>query len=76
MSDPNASPPTFTYGPRPFSHTEDDHRSTVLVLSILFIVYGFMVVAMRLFTKYRNMGIEDWLSLGTTVRSRILSLLA
>ncbi|KAJ9611328.1 hypothetical protein H2200_004512 [Cladophialophora chaetospira] len=67
MSDPNAPPPVYTYGPRPFSHTDDDHRSTVLVVSILFIIYALMIVAMRLVTKYRNMGIEDWLSLGTTV---------
>ena len=68
--------PTYTYGPRPYSHTENDHRSVVLTMSILFIVYGLMIVGMRLSTKYRNMGIEDWLSVVTTVCSETLSLYA
>ncbi|KIW34857.1 uncharacterized protein PV07_01605 [Cladophialophora immunda] len=54
-------------GPRPYHNTANDHRGIVLTMSILFMVYSLMVLGMRLVSKYRNMGIEDWLSVCATV---------
>ncbi|EXJ59770.1 hypothetical protein A1O7_03917 [Cladophialophora yegresii CBS 114405] len=57
-------PPSL--GPRPYHYTADDHRGLVLTISILFVVYSLMVLAMRLASKYRNMGVEDWLAVAAT----------
>ncbi|EXJ53418.1 uncharacterized protein A1O5_13352 [Cladophialophora psammophila CBS 110553] len=35
-------------------------------MSILFMVYSLMVLGMRLVSKFKNMGIEDWLSVAAT----------
>jgi hypothetical protein len=60
-------PPSPVYGPRPYPNIEGDQRGLVLTLSILFLVYTVMVVGMRLASKYRNMGIEDWVSIAGMV---------
>ncbi|OAP56218.1 hypothetical protein AYL99_09397 [Fonsecaea erecta] len=53
-------------GPRPYHHTENDHRGIVLTMTILFLTYSLMVLAMRIASKYRHMAIEDWLSVAAT----------
>jgi hypothetical protein len=63
--------PTPAYGPRPYGLTGSDHRGTVLTVGILFTVYAFMVLGIRLATRYRNMGIDDWLSIVATVCSYV-----
>jgi hypothetical protein len=60
-------PPPPVYGHRPYPNIEGDQRGLVLTLSILFLVYTVMVVGMRLASKYRNMGIEDWISIAGMV---------
>ncbi len=69
MSGPSTTGPV--YGLRPFPVTDDDRRAVVLTVSILFIIYAFMVLGMRLATKYQNMGIDDWLSVAATVRIQV-----
>lgn len=64
MADSTSETPI--YGPRPYGLTDDDHRGVVLTMTILFMVYAGMVLAMRLIVKYRNMGVEDWFSLAAT----------
>lgn len=60
---------TPIYGPRPYGVTGDDHRGIVLTMTILFMIYASMVLAMRLIVRHRNMGVEDWLSLAATASS-------
>jgi hypothetical protein len=69
MSTSPDEPPAL--GPRLYHHTANDHRGLVLTISILFIVYSLMVLAMRLTSKYRNMGVEDWLAVAATVRAQV-----
>jgi len=59
------------YGPRPYGLIEDDHRGIVLTIGILFTVYTFMVLGIRIAAKRGNMGIDDWLSIAATVCSNI-----
>ncbi|ETI29384.1 hypothetical protein G647_01837 [Cladophialophora carrionii CBS 160.54] len=66
MSTAPDGPPPPTLGPRPYHYTADDHRGVVLTISILFVVYSLLVLAMRLASKYRNMGVEDWLAVAAT----------
>ncbi|KAL2437929.1 hypothetical protein ABEF95_009346 [Exophiala dermatitidis] len=61
---PPSKPPV--YGPRLYELTENDNRGIVLTMAILFMVYTFMVLGMRLATKYKSMGVEDWMSIVAT----------
>ncbi|RMD41550.1 hypothetical protein DV735_g3591, partial [Chaetothyriales sp. CBS 134920] len=54
-------------GPRPFDLSGSDQRGAVMVISILFIVYAFLIVGMRLATKYRTMALDDWLAISAMV---------
>jgi hypothetical protein len=56
-----------SYGPRPFELSDEDHRGVVVTMGLLFIVYTFMVLAMRLLTRYRSMGLDDYLAIAATV---------
>ena len=56
-------------GDRPYPLTDDDHRGIALTMSILFLVYTIMVLVMRVAGRYRNMGVDDWLSIAATVYS-------
>lgn len=59
------------YGPRPYGLIEGDHRGIVLTVGILFTVYTFMVLGMRLAARHGNMGVDDWLSIVATVCSNV-----
>ena len=65
MTAPSSEAPVL--GKRPFRITGDDHRGIVLTMSILFAVYAVMVLGMRVASKYRSLGIEDWLAIAATV---------
>lgn len=69
MADSSNDTPTPVYGPRPYGLTGSDHRGMVLTIGILFTVYTFAVLGIRLATRHSNMGIDDWLSIVATVRS-------
>lgn len=43
-----------------------------MAVSILFMIYAFMVLGMRVAAKYRSMGFDDWLSVGATVCIKLL----
>jgi hypothetical protein len=63
-----------SYGPRLFELSDNDHRGVVVTMGSLFIVYSFMVLAMRLLTRYRSMGVDDYLAIAATVRTDLLPL--
>lgn len=64
-------------GPRPFTITHDDHRGVVMCVSVLFIGYAFMTIALRLAARIRNMGIDDWLAVvGTVCRLLVFHVLS
>ncbi|RMZ82152.1 hypothetical protein DV738_g1845, partial [Chaetothyriales sp. CBS 135597] len=63
----DTSTPEAVLGPRPFNLTGTDQRGAVMTISILFIVYAFLIVGMRLATKYRSMGLDDWLAISAMV---------
>lgn len=65
MSAPETPP--LVYGPRPYTISGHDHSGIALTISVLFLVYAVMVVSMRIATKYRNMGVDDWITVGATV---------
>lgn len=56
-------------GPRPFTITPDDHRGVVMSLAVLFIIYAFMIIGLRLAARMRTMGVDDWLAILATVSS-------
>ncbi|KAK5192488.1 hypothetical protein LTS03_006560 [Exophiala xenobiotica] len=64
MSDP--SMPAPVYGPRPYPISENDHRGIVMTIGVLYIIYAFMILGMRLASKYNHMGMDDWLSIAAT----------
>ncbi|KIX00816.1 uncharacterized protein Z518_09881 [Rhinocladiella mackenziei CBS 650.93] len=64
MSDSSTEMPV--YGPRPFPLSENDRRGVVLTIGVLYIIYACMVLVMRLASKYRNIGLDDWLSVAAT----------
>ena len=68
MSDPSMAAPV--YGPRPYPVSENDHRGIVLTIGALYIIYAFMILGMRLASKYNRMGVDDWLSIAATVCPR------
>lgn len=60
------------YGPRPYHLSETDQRGCVLIISILCIIYTFLILMIRLLSRHRNIGLDDWLSVAATVCSDIL----
>ncbi|KAK5267786.1 hypothetical protein LTR99_009758 [Exophiala xenobiotica] len=64
MSDP--SMPAPMYGPRPYNISENDHRGIVVTIGVLYIIYAFMILGMRLASKYNHMGMDDLLSIAAT----------
>lgn len=68
MSDSSIRAPI--YGPRPYDLGEKDQRGCVLIISILFIIYTCMVLMIRLISRQRNVGPDDWLSVVAAVCSR------
>lgn len=54
-------------GPRAYLITHDDHRGVLMCLALLFIGYALMIIGMRIFARYRTMGIDDYLAMVATV---------
>jgi len=59
-------------GPRAFTITSDDHRGVVMCLAVLFIIYAFMIIGMRLAARIRTIGIDDWLAITATVSTAFI----
>lgn len=65
-----ATASTFQEGPRAFTITKDDHRGVVLTVAVLFIIYAFMTIGLRLAARIRTMGVDDYLAILATVSKR------
>ena len=51
--------------------TDDDRRGTILVVAIICCVYCPMVLALRAVTTLKNLSVDDFLALASTVRSAL-----
>jgi len=59
-------------GPRAFTFKSDDHRGVVMAVAVLFIIYAFMIIGMRLAARLRTMGMDDWLAIAATVSTAFI----
>lgn len=58
---------TYVEGPRPFTIVQDDHRGVIVAVAAVFMVYAYMIIALRLAARIRTMGLDDSLAILATV---------
>lgn len=66
------STPSYTAGPRFFIITHDDLRGTVMVVTIIFGIYAYMILSIRLAVRRRAIGVDDFLAVLATVSEQLL----